>query len=139
MVSQFTLFADTIAAAGRGSRAGAARPPTGSTSGRGTALRELDVRVETGRFGAEMAVELVNDGPFTIWLDTDDPTRTGAVGDNDRTRSSGLAVSGRVAAVVPLERWRCRRRPTTRSGLEQRPPAAGADSALPGRGRACAR
>ena len=33
-------------------------------------LREHDVRVETGRFGAEMAVELVNDGPFTIWLDT---------------------------------------------------------------------
>ena len=28
--------------------------------------------VATGRFGAEMAVELVNDGPFTIWLDTDD-------------------------------------------------------------------
>jgi D-tyrosyl-tRNA(Tyr) deacylase len=35
-------------------------------------LRTLGVRVETGRFGAEMAVELVNDGPFTIWLDTDD-------------------------------------------------------------------
>jgi D-tyrosyl-tRNA(Tyr) deacylase len=29
--------------------------------------------VETGRFGAEMAVELVNDGPFTIWLDTAEP------------------------------------------------------------------
>ena len=28
--------------------------------------------VATGRFGEEMAVELVNDGPFTIWLDTDD-------------------------------------------------------------------
>jgi D-aminoacyl-tRNA deacylase len=28
------------------------------------------VTVATGRFGAEMAVELVNDGPFTIWLDT---------------------------------------------------------------------
>ena len=28
--------------------------------------------VATGRFGAEMAVELVNDGPFTIWLDTAD-------------------------------------------------------------------
>lgn len=28
-------------------------------------------RVETGRFGADMAVELVNDGPVTIWLDTD--------------------------------------------------------------------
>jgi D-tyrosyl-tRNA(Tyr) deacylase len=28
--------------------------------------------VARGRFGAEMAVEIVNDGPFTIWLDTDD-------------------------------------------------------------------
>ena len=27
--------------------------------------------VETGSFGAMMQVELVNDGPFTIWLDTD--------------------------------------------------------------------
>jgi len=27
--------------------------------------------VQTGSFGAEMAVELVNDGPFTIWLATD--------------------------------------------------------------------
>jgi D-tyrosyl-tRNA(Tyr) deacylase len=26
--------------------------------------------VQTGEFGAEMLVELVNDGPFTIWLDT---------------------------------------------------------------------
>ena len=33
----------------------------------------LGVTVATGRFGAEMAVELVNDGPFTIWLDTDGP------------------------------------------------------------------
>ena len=33
-------------------------------------LRGLEVPVATGRFGAEMAVELVNDGPFTIWLDT---------------------------------------------------------------------
>jgi D-tyrosyl-tRNA(Tyr) deacylase len=30
------------------------------------------VRVATGQFGAVMAVELVNDGPFTIWLDTAD-------------------------------------------------------------------
>jgi len=29
--------------------------------------------VETGVFGAEMAVELVNEGPFTVWLDTDAP------------------------------------------------------------------
>jgi D-tyrosyl-tRNA(Tyr) deacylase len=36
------------------------------------ALRALGVEVATGRFGAEMRVELVNDGPFTIWLDTAD-------------------------------------------------------------------
>jgi len=35
-------------------------------------LAGLGVVVATGRFGAEMAVELVNDGPFTIWLDTDE-------------------------------------------------------------------
>ena len=36
------------------------------------ALRGLGVTVATGRFGAEMAVDLVNDGPFTIWLDSAD-------------------------------------------------------------------
>ena len=36
------------------------------------ALRGLGVPVATGRFGAVMAVELINDGPFTIWLDTAD-------------------------------------------------------------------
>ncbi len=36
-----------------------------------TALGRLGIRTATGRFGAEMQVELVNDGPFTIWLDTD--------------------------------------------------------------------
>ena len=34
------------------------------------ALRELGVPVETGVFGARMEVELVNDGPVTIVLDT---------------------------------------------------------------------
>ena len=37
-------------------------------------LEGLGVAVARGRFGAEMAVELVNDGPFTIWLDTDVPS-----------------------------------------------------------------
>ncbi len=36
------------------------------------ALRELGVAVETGVFGARMAVELVNDGPVTIVLDSRD-------------------------------------------------------------------
>jgi D-tyrosyl-tRNA(Tyr) deacylase len=71
VVSQFTLFADTR----RGRRPGftGAAPPDQAErlyQRVASALRELGVQVETGRFGAEMAVELVNDGPFTIWLDT---------------------------------------------------------------------
>jgi D-tyrosyl-tRNA(Tyr) deacylase len=73
VISQFTLFADTR----RGRRPGftdAARPELAeplyerlcaTIAATGTALAR-------GRFGAEMAVELVNDGPFTIWLDTAD-------------------------------------------------------------------
>ena len=40
------------------------------------ALRAAGIaEVALGRFGAEMRVELVNDGPFTIWLDTEDGRR----------------------------------------------------------------
>jgi D-tyrosyl-tRNA(Tyr) deacylase len=73
VVSQFTLFADTR----RGRRpgfTGAAAPELAERlylRFAGT-LRDLGVEVATGRFGEVMAVELVNDGPFTIWLDTDD-------------------------------------------------------------------
>ena len=35
-------------------------------------LRSLGAQVETGQFGAMMDVELVNDGPVTIWLDSDE-------------------------------------------------------------------
>jgi D-aminoacyl-tRNA deacylase len=75
VVSQFTLFADTR----RGRRPGftAAAPPDVAIPRyeRFAAMLETHgVVVARGRFGAEMAVELVNDGPFTIWLDTDDRT-----------------------------------------------------------------
>ena len=72
VVSQFTLFADTR----RGRRPGftARRRPELAERLYLPLLRRrsarLGVTVATGRFGAEMAVELVNDGPFTIWLDT---------------------------------------------------------------------
>jgi D-tyrosyl-tRNA(Tyr) deacylase len=71
VVSQFTLFADTR----RGRRPGftGAAPPDQAERlylRFAKALRGLGIEVATGRFGAEMAVELVNDGPFTIWLDT---------------------------------------------------------------------
>jgi D-tyrosyl-tRNA(Tyr) deacylase len=73
VVSQFTLYADTR----RGRRpgfTGAAAPELAERLYLRFAetLRSIGVHVATGRFGAVMAVELVNDGPFTIWLDTAD-------------------------------------------------------------------
>ncbi|SFC51524.1 D-aminoacyl-tRNA deacylase [Tropicimonas isoalkanivorans] len=70
VVSQFTLAADTS----RGNRPGfseAADPETGRKLYELFArhLASLGPTVETGRFGADMAVELVNDGPVTIWLE----------------------------------------------------------------------
>jgi D-tyrosyl-tRNA(Tyr) deacylase len=71
VVSQFTLFADTR----RGRRPGFTGAAPADLAERlylrfADALRGLGVTVATGQFGAEMAVDLVNDGPFTIWLDT---------------------------------------------------------------------
>ena len=74
VVSQFTLYADTR----RGRRPGftsAAAPAVAKVLWlRVAAAMEVEGarRVELGEFGAEMEVELVNDGPFTIWLDTAD-------------------------------------------------------------------
>ncbi len=70
VVSQFTLAGDTS----RGNRPGfsnAARPEEGRALYEQFAqeLRELSIPVETGQFGADMAVSLVNDGPVTLWLD----------------------------------------------------------------------
>lgn len=72
VVSQFTLFADTS----RGRRpgfTGAAAPDHAERlyAVFADALGRLGVQTATGRFGAEMRVALVNDGPFTIWLDTE--------------------------------------------------------------------
>jgi D-tyrosyl-tRNA(Tyr) deacylase len=72
VVSQFTLFADARGQ-NRPSFLHAARPEQGRPLlERFVArLRESGLRVETGSFGAQMAVELVNDGPVTIVLSTD--------------------------------------------------------------------
>ena len=73
VVSQFTLHAGT-SRGHRPSFMGAAPPELAERLYLrfAEALRVLGVPVATGRFGAVMAVELVNDGPFTIWLDTAD-------------------------------------------------------------------
>ena len=70
-VSQFTLYADTRKGR-RPSFLDAAPPELGDALFRAyaDAVAARGVRVERGVFGAEMAVELVNDGPFTIWLDS---------------------------------------------------------------------
>ncbi len=73
VVSQFTLAADTR----RGNRPGfstAASPADGEALYRHfvTCLRELNVTTGEGKFGADMAVSLINDGPVTIWMDDQD-------------------------------------------------------------------
>jgi D-tyrosyl-tRNA(Tyr) deacylase len=73
VVSQFTLYADTR----RGRRPGftdAAPPDLAIELWRRLAagIEAQGVPTALGEFGAAMAVELVNDGPFTIWLDTAD-------------------------------------------------------------------
>jgi D-tyrosyl-tRNA(Tyr) deacylase len=71
VVSQFTLAADL-----RGNRPGfstAAPPEIGERLYQhfSRCLHFEGVPVATGRFGADMAVTLTNDGPVTIWMDTD--------------------------------------------------------------------
>ena len=72
VVSQFTLYADLR----RGRRPGfttAAMPDVAEplVDRFVERLRESGPRVASGRFGAEMSIELVNDGPFTLVLDSE--------------------------------------------------------------------
>ena len=71
VVSQFTLYGDARKGR-RPSFTDAARPEHAEPLCQRVVelLRAEGVPVETGVFGAMMAVQLVNDGPVTLWLDT---------------------------------------------------------------------
>lgn len=71
VVSQFTLYGDTR----KGRRPSWVRAAPGDVAeplvdAVAHALRARGIEVATGRFGAMMQVELVNDGPFTVLVDT---------------------------------------------------------------------
>ncbi|GAA2881870.1 D-aminoacyl-tRNA deacylase [Pseudonocardia halophobica] len=71
VVSQFTLYGDTRKGR-RPSWSAAARPEVAGpvVDAVVAALRARGAHVETGRFGAAMAVASVNDGPFTVIVET---------------------------------------------------------------------
>ena len=73
VVSQFTLAADL-----RGNRPGfstAAAPDLGNElyTHFAQSMAGLGIPTQTGQFGADMKVSLVNDGPVTIWFDSENP------------------------------------------------------------------
>ena len=74
LVSQFTLYGDTE----RGRRPGFSAAAAPNDAERvylelADRLRDAGLRVATGSFGRAMHVELVNDGPVTLWLDSAGP------------------------------------------------------------------
>jgi D-tyrosyl-tRNA(Tyr) deacylase len=77
VVSQFTLYADCRKGR-RPSFVGAARPEIAAPlcDSFVEKLRAMGFKVETGEFQADMLVEIHNSGPVTIWLDTDDLSRS---------------------------------------------------------------
>lgn len=71
LVSQFTLYADARKG-NRPSFVGAGKPQHAEVLYMrfAEALRNFGIGVRTGVFGADMLVQIANDGPVTIWLDT---------------------------------------------------------------------
>lgn len=77
VVSQFTLYGDTRKGR-RPSWSAAAAPENAEPLVDLVVqrLRDRGAKVETGRFGAEMVVESLNDGPFTVLIESEAPNST---------------------------------------------------------------
>lgn len=73
LISQFTLYADSVKGR-RPSFTNAANPKVAEKLyfKMIEKFRKEEIKIETGIFGADMKVEIINDGPVTIILDTDD-------------------------------------------------------------------
>ena len=73
LVSQFTLAAETS----KGARPSFLRAMDPELARpfleRLVAKLRMSIEVQTGRFGSDMQIELVNDGPVTLWLDSKEP------------------------------------------------------------------
>lgn len=90
VISQFTLYADTR----RGRRpsftdAADPAPADALVEDFRLALERLGVPTSSGRFGAHMTVSLVNDGPYTVVLATDDASSAGPADVAASTRPAG--------------------------------------------------
>lgn len=96
VISQFTLYGDT--AKGRRPSFGDAAPPEVAEALYGQfcdLLRTRGLTVATGRFGAEMQVEIHNDGPVTLMLERTAPRRPGsAKGQVELAADLGAGVPG---------------------------------------------
>jgi D-tyrosyl-tRNA(Tyr) deacylase len=76
VVPQFTLAADTNSGT-RASFSAAAAPPDAERLFAYLAeILKKKIRTATGRFGADMQVSLVNDGPVTFWLQVSPPSKS---------------------------------------------------------------
>ncbi|MYE06964.1 MAG: D-tyrosyl-tRNA(Tyr) deacylase [Chloroflexi bacterium] len=101
VVSQFTLHAD-VRKGRRPSFTGAARPELAEplVDHFAESMRAQGVPVQTGQFGAMMSVELVNDGPFTVVIDSADLERPRRDSRGKRENHGGPGQSESVGRQV---------------------------------------